>query len=350
MLSIVAVTLWFGMRPFNLIPRNDLRIDPENGLLLLHPSSFDQTSSKRRGIARSDSPIIVPEHDELRVTLRIIPRRIPAGLGSILTFYDPIHKRPSFVVAQWIDHLVVRAADEPSGPHYREIGAKQTLLTDKEAQLEIISGPQGVRVLLNGKQIRQNRALRLLDPTVANEGILLVGNDATGRESWIGSLRELSIAITQDGIKQPLARYAFSSASSLDTTPNSANPRCNLSHPPRFNPPARITLRSPWEVDFTKPHDRADVLINIFGFIPASLVFISLIQSRLPTQSLAFAASVLATFAFSLLIELTQAFLPTRDSSSMDLICNTLGCLLAYGLAGLWKIARRPQRPASLGQ
>jgi hypothetical protein len=69
-----------------------------------------------------------------------------------------------------------------------------------------------------------------------------------------------------------------------------------------------------------------DAWINVGGFIPFGCFFCAYFSAR-GLRSPALAASLVGA-AVSLLIELTQASLPTRDSSMSDLINNILGSVL----------------------
>ena len=70
-----------------------------------------------------------------------------------------------------------------------------------------------------------------------------------------------------------------------------------------------------------------DIAVNIFGFIPLGFLFLAYFaivkQNPRPTMMV-----VTLGFAISLTIEVAQRFLPTRDSSMMDLMTNTLGTFL----------------------
>jgi len=85
-----------------------------------------------------------------------------------------------------------------------------------------------------------------------------------------------------------------------------------------------------------------DVLINIAGFVPLGFLFCAYfsLAGRIKRP---FLVTILLGFTLSLLIETLQAFLPTRDSGTTDLITNTLGTYLGSELyrLNLWKILTR---------
>ena len=73
----------------------------------------------------------------------------------------------------------------------------------------------------------------------------------------------------------------------------------------------------------------SDVTINIVGFVPLGYLMMSyfLSRDRTPTKIPLIGLTVTACIAVSLLIELSQYYLPGRTSSLVDLICNGLGAI-----------------------
>jgi glycopeptide antibiotics resistance protein len=71
-----------------------------------------------------------------------------------------------------------------------------------------------------------------------------------------------------------------------------------------------------------------DILINVVGFIPLGFLLAGYLKHK-GFRSVAFVfLSVAVGFGISLLIEILQAFLPSRLSSIVDLITNTSGTMI----------------------
>ena len=79
-----------------------------------------------------------------------------------------------------------------------------------------------------------------------------------------------------------------------------------------------------WNVSFVQ-----DVTINLLGFIPFGFFFSAfLIKTTNPRRGVSYFIVAMVGAGLSLSIELIQAWLPTRDSSLIDLICNSIGTIL----------------------
>jgi glycopeptide antibiotics resistance protein len=89
-------------------------------------------------------------------------------------------------------------------------------------------------------------------------------------------------------------------------------------------------LHFPWHDDFQWNRSFfQDVSVNIVGFIPFGFFCAGLlIKARRFRMSAIYLMTILFGFAFSLSIELLQVYLPTRDSSLLDLTCNVAGTLI----------------------
>ena len=79
-----------------------------------------------------------------------------------------------------------------------------------------------------------------------------------------------------------------------------------------------------------------DVAINVGGFIPLGFFFYSYFSlvRRIKHPAM---VTIAVGFLVSLTIEVLQAFLPTRDSGTTDLITNTFGTVLGLILFG-WTV------------
>ena len=73
---------------------------------------------------------------------------------------------------------------------------------------------------------------------------------------------------------------------------------------------------------------RSDIIVNVLGFVPLGFLFAfwrGQVNGSRRWGSYVFA--VLIGALVSLAIEVTQAFIPARDSSLIDVLCNITGAI-----------------------
>ena len=95
-----------------------------------------------------------------------------------------------------------------------------------------------------------------------------------------------------------------------------------------------LFLFAPWSRHFR----RFDVLINFLAYLPLGFLLVLVLHSRLSIKG-AVAVSVLCGFALSLAMEAVQMYLPSRTSSTLDVLSNGLG-----GLTGALIASRQDVR------
>lgn len=178
---------------------------------------------------------------------------------------------------------------------------------------------------------------------------MILGCTPTGESCWNGNLLGLALynrALSADQVfssyetwtgqrplsnldgKACLGMYAFQEKSGT-VVHNACRSEAALAIPSTFKPLERTILRPLWQ-DFGWSWPLvSDVAVNIAGFIPLGFFFpLFLCRSTQLRQRFLFAVVLLAGFGLSLAIELTQVYLPTRNSQSADLVCNIAGTIL----------------------
>ena len=114
------------------------------------------------------------------------------------------------------------------------------------------------------------------------------------------------------------------------------------SGPDLYIPPRYLVFDQAFLLPFWEEFDPRwtywhDALVNIVGFVPFGFLFCAYfaLAGRFKRPAL---VTIFLGFTLSLTIESLQAFLPTRDSSTIDVITNTLGACLGVWLycSSLW--------------
>jgi glycopeptide antibiotics resistance protein len=131
-------------------------------------------------------------------------------------------------------------------------------------------------------------------------------------------------------------RFLFSEGSGT-VCRGGSDPRYDLFISPVFRAPVKPVLAPPWKVQEYDLSFWVDVVVNILGFIPFGFTGSALLRGdggrkRMPDTVLV----VLAGAGISLLIELLQVYLPTRDSSLTDFMNNMLGAYFGAWLFRVW--------------
>jgi VanZ family protein len=184
-------------------------------------------------------------------------------------------------------------------------------------------------------------------------GQIVLGTSAVDYLPWLGEIHGLAIyskelspaevsshyvnwtagqPIQQSGEDAAIARYRFSERAGSEIH-NDVQAGPKLQIPASFSVPHKPMLKSARkEFDPNRLYFN-DVLVNIAGFIPLGIilcVYFSLTHPR-------FQAVLLATLVgalLSLVIEVLQAYIPSRGSGTTDIITNTTGALIGAALTG----------------
>ena len=288
---------------------------------------------------------VVADHKDAPCSLEIVVTPTRSRDNSIILAYSAPEKRMRFAMMQAGDSLFV-ARDFPDVKH--DLGDAQIVVDGvfRAGQMLVISvtsDGQRSSVYLNGvlAGMSPHFNLRRNDLT----GTLVLGNSPVTNKSWPGLLqgvaiydRELTDSEAADNYGQwksaggpgassansAVAVYQFGerggnivhSATGMPGAPELYIPRnYQVLHP--------VFLQPFWKEYFGDRFYFEDVFVNVVGFIPLGLAF-TLYLSLWRTVNRAAVLAVLAGFVLSLTIEVLQGFL-ARDSSSTDLIMNTLG-------------------------
>ena len=274
------------------------------------------------------------------VEIWVQPARIDTG-GTILAFYSPQNRVVSFSLHQSLDDLLLRRI-----PAYRQRGAKMKwyvghiVRKNKSMVVTITSDTQGTAVYVNGILAGTSQfGLSARDLT----GQLIIGNHPLMDNGWQGRLRGLAIynrqltptevlqhyvswtANQQAEIKNddPIALYLCNEGAG-NVLHSQMDLRNDLQIPERYSVLHAQFLEPPWEEFNPNWGYYKDALINIGGFVPLGFFFCAYFSSVRRLDRVVLATIVLGGVV-SLVIEVLQAFLPTRDSGMTDIITNTLG-------------------------
>lgn len=347
-LCVITVIIIAGLWPFNFIPGNKVeRLQNDNGIRFYG-----------QGIVFSPEPINIRKtaylNSSITIELFIRPHRVSHSMmSSLLTLYD--RDRENILIGQWIKELFIRVPCDPSiniehPKRYCEISIENALEEDTTHLISLTSGNGSTAIYIDGSLMNSFPNFSLLSDERRLSGQLVLGNSPDGRHTWNGTFLGLAIYDqTLDDkeilinyrswhkyghplflIRQikPIVLYLFDEHFGAQIRDHSGS-GINLLIPAIFQPFRRTILGMPRKDQWFSHWNIIDVSVNILGFLPFGFfLFAWLQQTKNLTTSHSYFFSILLGACISLAIELVQAYLPTRDSSLLDIFSNILGTVV----------------------
>lgn len=328
--AVLCTILTLGLWPFHA-PANQVSwLDHRNGL------RFGRYGT----VFSAGSFLIALPQKQPGASLEIWlqPRRIWDS-ATFLAFYTP-ENLFQFSLYQSQTGLLLRTAGAP----HRSVASLYVGDVFRKPQpvfITICSAERGVWIYVNGAPAAANPRFPL--SAQAFGGRLVLGDSPGQNDSWSGLLRGLAIyqrpltapevALNYAAWKQNgrpeinrnsrnVALYLFDERAG-NMVHDKAGSGIDLWIPPKYQVAQKIFLEPFWnEFSFSRDYWSA-ALKNVVGFIPLGFVFYVFLLTRIPRRALL--VTVAWGTAVSFTIEVLQAFLPTRESGTTDLITNTLG-------------------------
>lgn len=354
MVLVLIVMLYFGIRLKGFRPGNNAHWSSSGiGLAFEGPSqayteSFFAGSGSRIG---------------LTLELAFQPRHFQKSSIGILMMVHGGDADSQLVICQWRSSLIIMNGNDYS--NQRRIPKIYFTLDPNRHEphlITIVSNNTGTNLFLDGALKKSNKDLVLRYPGGTARARLVVANSVSGRNSWAGTMMGLAFydqGLDNDVIARhfqmwrtkrsfsafklhgPRLLYAFDEREGKRVY-NKLGDGLDLIVPAWISVLQPKTLSWPrWE-DLERPNSMKDVLVNFTGFMPLGFLLIASL-SRLEgfrvRRALLIALS--GSFLFSLGIEIVQMWIPSRHSSMLDLILNTLGGGFGALLFAMIRIPRR---------
>ncbi len=268
--------------------------------------------------------------------------------NTLVAFYSPADARlVSLTQAESDLEILIQSSTPWRRAKTERVNIADAFRDGKSSIWTVTFGLFGTSVYCDGALVRKS-ATRPSGNEIS--GRLVVGNSPISNDSWSGVLRGLAIydsALDQVQIarhyanwikgKGPapaadevcIALYLFNEHGGriVHNRVRSVN---DLYIPQKYLVLRPTVLDPVWRAFNWSRGFWMDGVINITGFIPFSCMFCAYFSNR-GLRRPALSAAVLGV-AVSVLIELTQTQLPTRDSSMSDLIDNIFGSVLGAGV------------------
>lgn len=333
-LAVLYTILALGLWPFHS-PRNEVTWLPSrNGLrfgrygTLLSSSSF---------------PIARPQgRPDASVEIWLQPRRIWDS-GTFLAFYRS-GNFSEFSLRQSQTDLLVEAETQVGLSHATAttLYVNDVFHWGRPTFVTLTSGGQEVCVYLDGVLTLRRRGFPLSAQQFT--GWLVIGDSPRQPDSWSGQILGLAIYDDQLTARQVLQNYtSWKQNGRPETVEEEGNialyffnehagrivrdksrSALDLEIPEKYQVLKKVALEPFWAEFEMSRNYWAAALKNIVGFIPLGLCFCAYLATLLPIKPASLVTVALGA-AVSFTIEILQAFLPTRDSGTTDILTNTLG-------------------------
>lgn len=253
------------------------------------------------------------------------------------------------LIGQWRQFLVVMNGDDYDHTRkFPRLTAEIPATNLHPTLLTITTGPAGTRLYLDGKRTAFNRHLHLIMPSSPEPARLTLGASIHASNPWQGDIRGFGLvagALSREEVSADFDRWKeqndFSNAADerplllyrfTDRGTGSIRNEGSLAAP-LFIPTGlwAIGRRALAPLDQHANHSRSDLedsIVNLLGFIPFGITLALVLRPFFNRRRMVIFAVTLTGFLLSLVIELTQAWIPSRDSSLHDLLLNTIGGFL----------------------
>ncbi len=337
LLAAVFATLW----PFNFLQRNLASPVPAGGLTFRQPAiAFTQTPPSK--LARLE-----------KFTLVLRAASLSSRERACLLDYGTDEHHTNLRLQQENDQLdvwVESAGAHPGAglhlPHVFEHSDTTTIVVSFDGEKLHVWKAGGARKTTQigpGEHIYWD-----------SSATLTLGSLVDGQNGWRGTIfllavtdqpTESAMLPDQDSLRETAVLYYDFMNPPAREIPDGAGPVRNpLWIPEQYTVPSRIILASPAHYNWHTRWFAFDMAVNIIAFLPFGFLGGMVFTRRLGSISKGVAVTILAAFLFSLSVELLQAWLPSRNSSMVDLFCDVAGAGTGAWLAGLPAVQRTIQR------
>ena len=324
-LAVMAGILGAGLWPFHA-PRNEVTwIAGGNGLRFAYP-----------GTIVSDAEFQAVAAPEAACSIEVWAQ--PSLLNdsnTLFAFHTAQYPRQLEIRQSLTDLKVIR--NSPFGEwSFYVANAFRSL---RPVFITIDSGPSGTAVYIDGILVRTVRGSRISGADCT--GRLVVGTSPTGNDPWTGTLLGLAIygrELTGAQVVSHYETWTHKGQPAVDPRDNCTalylfNERDGRVIHNQAGPGPSLIIPETYRIEdqtflmaFWKGFDPADIIENIAAFIPLGFLFCAYLSLG-SVKRAAVIATVLGGL-ISLIIEVLQFHLPTRQSDSTDILTDTLGTWL----------------------
>jgi VanZ family protein len=339
--AVFLAILFFGLRPKGFSYSNGVRWIGDRAGIHFSKSGIAYTNHFNEKIK-----ISATQSNDLSLELALkIEKPYKKGFNFIFALHNG-KDSDQLLLAQWRSWIIFMNGDDYA--HKRKTN-RVSFDTDRfpggQLFLTMTTGSSGTKLYCDGELVREKKDLILELPRGANSRLLL-GNSVYGAHPWEGGVYGLALyrsTLTDEAIAAHFARWSEERNFSFAKTDTPfvlflfdekegewANDHAAGGHPLKMPKKIKILERKilspPWQ-DFNYDRNHLDdILLNVIGFVPLGFFLFSTLNARGgASMKHGILITAISCLGVSLFIEIVQTWIPSRDSSMLDLISNTFG-------------------------
>jgi hypothetical protein len=354
---VVTAIIVLGLWPFNFFPSNGTNwLGKDKGLRFCHYGVAYSKDSLFLSPLSSTTEAFHP----ISIEILLKPYEETVGyIAHIVVLSRGLHEAPLLTIGQWksfLEVLTSRQVDRGDS-EVDKLGLRGALRPNEQRFVTLTGGKGGTIIYLDGARAADFPSQSLLGTRGEKASFrVILGNDITGKSPWHGEVLGLAIyerELRPEEVHLHYAQWQQENYLAIATEPavvgeytfeegsgpwvyNRVADSGHLWIPGGFRPLQSEVLATPGRAFKVKWYFIQDVIINILGFVPLGYFLMGLLLASLNRSSSRgmWAGLVVVSVGtgLSLFIEILQVYLPTRDSSLVDVISNTTGT----ALGGLW--------------
>lgn len=341
LLIITLATLWAGLDPKGYRFRNEVVwLDGRPGLRF---GKFGRVHTAPLLDAATAADL---SQAGFTLTLAIDPAPDPQGAFRVIACFHAEDSASQFIIGQWREFVIVMNGDDYDNTRrLPRVTTDTSLFADRPLMLAIVTTINGTSLYLNGERVAANARLQLTLPAKPAMGRLVLGNSVNASQPWKGEITSFELLARPLTTKEVQARYRSWRAGETQTPDlsvpallafNFSETRGNtiqnlgslaepLAIPPRLYALGARALAWDPPLGASPQSLQLDIVLNFVGFLPIGFAFALALRTTRTAPWGAILLTTLAGISLSLVIELAQAWIPSRDSSLRDLLLNTAG-------------------------
>jgi len=341
LLVVTLATLWAGLDPKGYRFRNEVEwLDGQPGL------KFGKFGRAHTVPFLHEKAAASLNQSGYTLALAFDPAADDGGGFRVIAAIHAGDDRSQIVIGQWRNFVIVMNGDDyDNRRRLPRVTADTSLFADRPLMLTIATTTNGTSLYLNGERVAANARLHLTLPAKPELGRLVIGNSVNASQSWLGEISFLELLARPLTPREVQARFqnriagearmpgpsapALLSFDFSERGDSTIRNRGSLAEPLLI--PARLhalgTRALAWDapVGASSQSLTLDIVLNFVGFMPFGFALALVQQASSQPRFMTLLLTTVAGLALSLIIELTQAWIPSRDSSLRDLLLNTAG-------------------------